>query len=235
MNLEILNKEYQTNGPRGLIGMVLEHYRGESVFSTSLQAEDQVVTHMLCGENKQAVDFITLDTGRMFEDIYHTLHRTNQRYGIDIRVMFPHTDRVEEMVKEKGINLFYESVENRKLCCHIRKTEPLVRALQGYKVWITGLRREQSVTRNSLPAAEWDKGLKMIKINPLVDFSYQEVWQYIRENKVPYPSLHDNGYPSIGCAPCTRKVEKGEGVRAGRWWWENPESKECGLHLNKNG
>jgi phosphoadenosine phosphosulfate reductase len=198
-------------------------------FSTSLGAEDQVITSMIAGINRN-FNIFTLDTGRMFPDTYDVLHRTANRYGMTIRVMFPEAASVERMVKEKGINLFFESIENRKFCCQIRKIEPLKRALSGLDAWITGLRRQQSITRHDLSLVEWDDTNQIIKINPLIDWTNEMVWDYIRNNNVPYNKLHDRGFPSIGCEPCTRAVEKGEDMRSGRWWWELPESKECGLH-----
>ena len=155
---------------------------------------------------------------------------TKSRYKINIDVYFPIAEKIQKMVNEKGINLFYDSVENRKECCFIRKIEPLQRAFKGLDAWICGLRRDQSVTRQDMKLVEWDDNNKLIKINPLIDWSEEHLWDYIKENNVPYNKLHDKGFPSIGCQPCTRAIEKGEDVRAGRWWWENPETKECGLH-----
>ena len=147
-----------------------------------------------------------------------------------MQVFFPDHQKIEAMVNSKGINLFYESVENRKLCCNLRKIEPLKRAFDGLKVWICGLRREQSVTRNTMQKVEWDEANGLIKLNPLIDWSETDVWNFIQSNKIPYNPLHDKGFPSIGCLPCTRAIIPGEDIRAGRWWWENPETKECGLH-----
>jgi phosphoadenosine phosphosulfate reductase len=172
----------------------------------------------------------TLDTGRLFPETYELIEKTNRKYGIKIEVYFPDYRRVEEMVRTKGINLFYESVENRKLCCHIRKIEPLKRAFENLEVWICGLRKDQSVTRFFTQAVEWDETNGLIKINPLINWTEKMVWDYIRQHEVPYNTLHDKGFPSIGCQPCTRAVNKGEDIRSGRWWWEMPEQKECGLH-----
>lgn len=201
-------------------------------FATSLGAEDQVITRMLSVINKDSFIF-TLDTGRVFPESYDLLHRTINRYGVEIKSYYPTTAQVEEMVNSKGINLFYESIENRKLCCHVRKIVPLQRALQGMDAWITGLRREQSVTRTDIKIVEWDAGNGLIKINPLLDWTETQVWDYITEHNVPYNKLHDKGFPSIGCQPCTRAISAGEDLRAGRWWWEMPDSKECGLHSKK--
>lgn len=208
-------------------------FGGCIAFATSLGAEDQVITRMLSVINKDSFIF-TLDTGRVFPESYDLLHRTINRYGVEIKSYYPTTAQVEEMVNSKGINLFYESIENRKLCCHVRKIVPLQRALQGMDAWITGLRREQSVTRTDIKIVEWDAGNGLIKINPLLDWTETQVWDYITEHNVPYNKLHDEGFPSIGCQPCTRAISAGEDLRAGRWWWEMPDSKECGLHSKKN-
>ncbi len=212
-----------------MLRKTLEWHAEKAVFSSSLGAEDQVITHMLMQIDKNASIF-TLDTGRMFPETYELIERTEARYGFRIQVFFPDYKAVEHMVQTRGINLFFHSIENRKMCCHIRKIEPLKRALKGKEVWITGLRREQSPTRQDMQYAEWDPANRIIKVNPLLDWTEQQVWDYIRENKIPYNTLHDKGFPSIGCQPCTRAVEPGEDVRAGRWWWENPDTKECGLH-----
>jgi phosphoadenosine phosphosulfate reductase len=155
---------------------------------------------------------------------------TNLKYNIKVNVFFPNNENVEELYKSHGINGFYESIDNRKACCNIRKMEPLKRALKPLKVWITGLRASQSITRVDTPLVEWDESFQVIKVNPLISWSEEDVWKFIKENRVPYNKLHDQGYPSIGCAPCTRAVKAGEDIRSGRWWWENPEHKECGLH-----
>jgi phosphoadenosine phosphosulfate reductase len=212
-----------------ILQKVLGQHAAKAVFSSSLGAEDQVITHMLMQIDKNASIF-TLDTGRMFPETYELIERTEARYDFRIKAFFPDYKAVEHMVQTRGINLFYYSVENRKMCCHIRKIEPLKRALDGNEVWITGLRREQSPTRQDMKYAEWDETNRIIKVNPLLDWTEQQVWSYIHENKIPYNSLHDKGFPSIGCQPCTRAIAPGEDVRAGRWWWESPDTKECGLH-----
>jgi phosphoadenosine phosphosulfate reductase len=158
------------------------------------------------------------------------MDNTNLKYGIKVDVYFPEAKEVEELYKTQGINGFYESIENRKRCCFVRKIQPLQRALKGLEVWITGLRASQSVTREQMQLVEYDEANQVIKLNPLLAWSEQDVWNFIKENKVPYNKLHNQGYPSIGCAPCTRAVKEGEDIRSGRWWWENPEHKECGLH-----
>ena len=203
---------------------------GSVALATSFGAEDQVLTDMLCRAGGQ-VKVFTLDTGRLPEETYEVMEATRRRYGIEIDVLFPDRRQVEAMVRERGPNLFYESVENRKRCCSVRKIEPLKRGLAGLDAWICGLRKSQSVTRSDMEAVAWDGQFGLIKICPLADWSDDEVWQYIRRHNVPYNKLHGAGYPSIGCAPCTRPVEAGEDIRKGRWWWEYPEHKECGLHL----
>jgi phosphoadenosine phosphosulfate reductase len=198
-------------------------------FATSLGAEDQVITEMIASVDKSFRIF-TLDTGRLFPETYEVLEKTRNRYGLDIEVYFPDAGEVEKMVNEKGINLFYESIENRKLCCSIRKVHPLQRAIKGMTAWITGLRRDQSLTRAGMHLVEPDEANHLIKINPLINWKEEQVWKYINERNIPFNALHNQGYPSIGCQPCTRAVENGEDIRAGRWWWELPGQKECGLH-----
>lgn len=226
---EELNKKFTKKNPIEVIKYFLLEFKNKIAFATSFGAEDQVVTEMIAGIDKSMYIF-TLDTGRLFQETYDVMEFTIEKYGVNIHTMFPDAKQVEEMVNSKGINLFYYSVENRKLCCKIRKTEPLKIALKGQNVWITGLRREQSITRNNMQVVEWDEEHKMLKINPLIDWTEEEVWKYIKENNIPYNSLHKQGFRSIGCRPCTRAVNPDEDVRAGRWWWENPENKECGLH-----
>ncbi|MFC2102016.1 phosphoadenylyl-sulfate reductase [Bacteroidota bacterium] len=216
--------------PVELIAFFLDRHPGKVALSSSLGAEDQVLTHMLAGSGKPFKLF-TLDTGRLFQECYDLIEITKQRYQLPFEVYFPEAAHVEKMVNEKGVNLFYDSVENRKLCCHIRKIEPLRRALAGMEVWITGVRREQSGTRGDVGLLELDTDLGLIKVNPLVDWKEEDVWAFIKEHKVPYNTMHDKGYPSIGCLPCTRAILPGEDIRAGRWWWEDPALKECGLHL----
>lgn len=225
-----LNSRFENVPAQEMLEYFLTSYRGKTAFSSSMGAEDQVLTEMIVKTDPK-VRIFTLDTGRVFPETYETIEKTNARYGIKIRVYFPDHEQVEEMVSEKGVNLFYESIENRKECCFIRKIVPLRRALQGMEIWISGLRRAQSVTRQDLQKVEWDENNQIIKINPLLDWSEEQVWAYIEKQNIPYNKLHDQGFPSIGCQPCTRAVEPGEDIRAGRWWWENPVSKECGLHL----
>ena len=175
----------------------------------------------------------TLDTGRLFPETYDIINQTSQHYGIRIDVYFPDREQIENMVKNKGVNLFYESVENRKLCCHNRKIEPLNRALSGMDAWITGIRKDQTLSRFDAKPVEWDERYGLIKINPLYKWTEKMVWEYIGKYKVPYNALHDKGFPSIGCQPCTRAVNPGDDPRSGRWWWEDQGHKECGLHERK--
>jgi phosphoadenosine phosphosulfate reductase len=224
-----LNQQLADADAVGLIAYFLNEYNGRIALSSSLGLEDQVLTEMVCSIDKN-VNVFTLDTGRLFPETYDLIHRTNQKYGIRIQVFFPEAHHVEEMVREKGINLFYNSIEDRKTCCRIRKIEPLQRAFSGLDVWICGLRRDQSVTRSAMQPIEWDESNGLIKLNPLIDWTEEQVKKYILENKIPYNPLHDKNFPSIGCQPCTRAILPGEDLRAGRWWWENPDTKECGLH-----
>lgn len=227
--IDELNLRFRDSGPVDILSWFVGGYPGKITFSSSLGAEDQVITHILA-RNNMNVPIFTLDTGRLFQETYDLLQITEKKYGIRISIYFPDASQVEEMVAEKGINLFYESVENRKLCCHVRKIEPLKRALHGMDVWVTGLRRAQSVTRQDSQLVEWDPSHEMIKVNPLLEWTNDELWDYIAQNNIPVSDLHRQGYPSIGCLPCTRAIQPGEDVRAGRWWWELPKFKECGLH-----
>ena len=214
-----------------VLQLTLDTFGRKAALSSSFGAEDMVLIDMLMKIDPTARIF-TLDTGRLPRETYNVIDATRQKYSAAIEIFFPEADNVQAMVNEHGMNLFYHSVENRKLCCGIRKMEPLRRALSGLDAWITGLRREQSVTRTDVHKVEWDEGNKLVKVNPLVDWSREDVWKYIRDHNVPYNALHDRGYPSIGCAPCTRAIHPGEHERAGRWWWEHPETKECGLHVS---
>ena len=203
-------------------------YPGQVVFSTSFGQEDQVITDIIA-RNKIPIRIFTLDTGRLFNETYELIDRTRARYKIPIEVFFPQANEVEKLVTEKGFTSFYESVENRKECCHIRKVEPLNRALDGAKIWITGLRSEQSANRQQMSLLEWSEEKQLHKFNPLINWSFDEMMDYIKKHNVPYNPLHDKGFVSIGCLPCTRAIEPGEDARAGRWWWEQSQ-KECGLH-----
>jgi phosphoadenosine phosphosulfate reductase len=201
-----------------------------AAFSTSLGAEDMVLMDLIVHGDID-IEIFSLDTGRLPPETYELLAQTEQHYGRRLKVYYPRHDLVEAYVSEQGINGFYDGIDNRKACCHVRKVEPLRRALDGKKAWVTGLRAEQATTRVGLKPLSHDEAFDLVKVNPLVDWTEREVWAYIHANRVPYNKLHDRGYPSIGCAPCTRAIAAGEDVRAGRWWWETPESKECGLHV----
>ena len=204
-------------------------YTNQIVFSTSFGMEDQVITHFIL-KNKLPIRIFTLDTGRLFYETYTTLENTNMQYNTKIIPYYPDAFSIENYVKTKGINAFYDSVDLRKECCHIRKVEPLKRALAGNKVWITGLRSEQSPNREKMPIIEWDEGNNIIKFHPILHWKTTEVLDFLHKNGVPYNPLHDKGFISIGCAPCTRAIQEGEDFRAGRWWWEDKSKKECGLH-----
>ena len=226
---EKLNKELENKSTEEIIEFFLEKYKNTSALSSSLAAEDQVLTDIILKKDKEAKIF-TLDTGRLHPQTYDVMDATNLKYNIKLDVYFPNVDDVQNLYKTQGVNGQYESIEKRKTCCGIRKIEPLKRALKGLDIWFTGLRAAQSITRTQMKLIEWDEGFNLIKVNPLILWSEDDVWNYIKEHNVPYNKLHDQGFPSIGCAPCTRAVQDGEDIRAGRWWWENPEHKECGLH-----
>jgi phosphoadenosine phosphosulfate reductase len=204
-------------------------YAGRVVFITSFGWEDQVVTHLIFS-NAIPIKVFTLETGRLFPETYYVWNRTLEIYGKPIHAYYPQTEALQEMVNTKGPNSFYESVENRKQCCHIRKIEPLKRALAGNEIWITGIRAEQSANREDMHDLEWDEGNQLVKFHPIFNWTLAEVKEYIKANNIVYNTLHDKGFPSIGCAPCTRAVQPGEDFRAGRWWWEDQSKKECGLH-----
>ena len=209
--------------------LLVDRFPGKVVFSTSFGWEDQVISHIIFS-NKLPVKVFTLETGRLFPETYYVWNRTIEMYGMPVQAYYPNTEAVEQMVSAKGPGSFYESVENRKECCGIRKVEPLKRALAGNSLWITGIRAEQSINREDMNAVEWDESNHLHKFHPIFDWSLDKVKAYIREHNIPYNPLHDKGFPSIGCAPCTRAVKEGEDFRAGRWWWEDQNKKECGLH-----
>lgn len=211
------------------IRVLAEAYPGKVIFSTSLGYEDQVITHLIYSNNLP-VNIFTLETERLFKETLDVLNATNSFYKKQIKVYYPEKKPVDELVTKKGLYSFYDSVENRKECCYIRKVEPLKRALAGNEIWITGIRAEQSVGRNEMPQIEWDEANKIVKYHPLLHWSFEEVKTFINLHKIPYNSLYDRGYLSIGCEPCTRAIKPGEDLRAGRWWWENNSAKECGLH-----
>ena len=223
------NDQFKNKDPKEVLSFFLNQYKDKIALASSLGAEDQVLTEMIIGINPSTTIF-TLDTGRLFPETYDLIEKTNQKYNIKIKVFFPDYKEVEKMVSEKGINPFYESIENRKLCCSIRKTKPIKRAFKDLDIWICGLRKDQSVTRFYSKLIEWDDVNSLLKLNPLINWSEKDVWEYVKKYDIPYNELHDKGFPSIGCQPCTRAVKKGEDIRSGRWWWESPDKKECGLH-----
>lgn len=206
-----------------------EKYEGKVVFSTSFGWEDQVISQMIFG-HEMPISVFTLETGRTFKETYYTWNRTLETYGKAIEVFSANPDLLQPFLTQKGPNSFYESVENRKECCRIRKVEPLQRALKGNQVWVTGIRKEQSPNREDMQAVEWDAQHQLLKFHPLFDWTLDEVKAYVKNHQIPYNPLHDKGFPSIGCEPCTRAVQEGEDFRAGRWWWEDQSKKECGLH-----
>jgi len=226
-----LQRDFESQSAEQLLRWAAESFFPKIAFASSFGAEDVAVIDLLSGI-KPKISIFTLDTGRLPEETYEVMEQVRQRYGAEIVSFFPDKAAVEKLEREKGFYSFRQSVENRKECCGIRKVEPLNRALAGLEAWVTGLRRGQAVTRAALPKVEADAAHRGIaKINPIADWSAEQVWEYIRKNQVPYNKLHDRNYPSIGCAPCTRAVRPGEEIRAGRWWWELPEHKECGLHV----
>lgn len=231
MNGNIQHIKQLTAGlsPVEALKVLADNFAGQIIFSTSFGWEDQVITHMIFANNIP-IRVFTLETGRLFPETYYVWNRTLEMYGKSIEAYFPNADKVQQMVSAKGPNSFYESIDNRKECCNIRKIEPLKRALAGNRCWITGIRAEQSANRHDMENVEWDEGNDLVKFHPIFDWDLDQVKQYIRENNVPYNTLHDRGFPSIGCAPCTRAVQPGEDFRAGRWWWEDQSKKECGLH-----
>ncbi|WP_026628180.1 phosphoadenylyl-sulfate reductase [Dyadobacter alkalitolerans] len=224
-----LNAAIEGKSETESLAVLADLFPGEVVFSTSLGYEDQVITDFIL-KNNLNVTIFTLDTGRLFSETYMTLQKTNNRYDTKIKVYYPQTDSVETLVSTKGPLSFYDSVENRKECCFIRKVEPLNRALKGAKIWVTGIRAEQSGNRHDMPQLEWDEAHQLVKFHPILHWSFEEVKTYVKSNGIPYNPLHDKGFVSIGCAPCTRAIQEGEDFRAGRWWWEDESKKECGLH-----
>lgn len=212
-----------------ILHTIVDNY-SPAVFASSMAAEDMVLTDLIL-QHHLPIGIFTLETGRLHAETRGMLDTIQSVYGYHVTPFYPDADAVTRYVEDKGLNAFYNSTELRKECCHIRKIEPLNRALSGNAAWITGQRRAQSMTRTALAVQEDDAAHGMAKFNPLADWSEEQVWAYIRAHNVPYNPLHDKGYPSIGCEPCTRAIEPGEDIRAGRWWWENPDTKECGLHV----
>jgi phosphoadenosine phosphosulfate reductase len=234
--IEQINNLISGKGPEEALALLADLLPGQIIFSSSFGWEDQVISHMIFS-NKLPIKVFTLETGRLFPETYYVWNRTLEMYGQNIHAYYPNRGKLEQMVSAKGPSSFYESVENRKECCGIRKVEPLKRALAGNHCWITGIRADQSTNREHMHDVEWDEGNQMIKFHPIYHWTLDDVKAYIKKNNIPYNPLHDKGFPSIGCQPCTRAVKEGEDFRAGRWWWEDQSKKECGLHeivVNKN-
>jgi len=227
--LENIKQDIDGLEPVEALSALANKFPGEIVFSTSFGWEDQVITHMIF-TNDLPIKVFTLETGRLFPETYYVWNRTMEMYGKPIHAYYPNHELLEQMVNAKGPSSFYESVENRKECCGIRKVEPLNRALAGNKLWVTGIRAEQSANRQFMGNLEWDEPHNLTKFHPIFYWTLDQVKEYIRIHNVPYNTLHDRGFPSIGCQPCTRAVQPGEDFRAGRWWWEDQSKKECGLH-----
>lgn len=226
-----LNERLEPAHPSETLQWVNETFGQDAAQMSSFGLEDVALYDIYWNTNHDA-RVMTLDTLRLPTETYTLFDQSQLRYKIKIETFYPDLEAVKTMVKEKGFNLFYKGVENRKLCCHVRKVEPLNAALSGLSAWITGLRRDQGMDRGSIDIVEWDDAHQNYKVNPLANWTFEQVRAYVDENKVPYNELHDKGYPSLGCAPCTRAVEPGEDIRAGRWWWEaDPDAKECGLHI----
>ncbi len=233
-DIKKINSDVEKKSPEELLQWALTDFHPKIALASSFGAEDVVLIDMV-SKLEPKVKIFTLDTGRLNEETYELMDRIRSRYKINIESYFPNFEKVEALERAKGFYSFRESIDNRKECCGIRKVEPLNRALKDLNAWITGLRRDQSVTRADVQKIEVDNAHgNIFKINPLAAWTNEDVWNYIRKNNVPYNKLHDLGYPSIGCAPCTRAIKPGEDIRAGRWWWENPEHKECGLHIQKS-
>ena len=232
-NVEKLAEDFENEEPQEILKWALDTFHPKLALSSSFSTEDVTLIDMLWKINPKFRVF-SLDTGRLNQETYTLIDSIRTRYDMQIEVYYPKTAAVEKMVREQGMNLFYESVANRRLCCNVRKVEPLMRALSGLGAWITGLRRGQSVTRTEVKKVEIDEAHgNIVKVNPLADWSNEQVWSYVKKNNLPYNTLYDKGYPSIGCEPCTRPIKPGEDIRAGRWWWESPDEKECGLHVHK--
>ncbi|HUF52238.1 MAG TPA: phosphoadenylyl-sulfate reductase [Dehalococcoidia bacterium] len=229
-DVDALNAQLGQKTAEEIVRWAAQTFGGDIKFANSFGAEDVALMDII-SKHGTAISVFTLDTGRLNDETYQVMDAVRFKYeDIPIQVMFPEREAVEALTREKGFFSFRESVDLRKECCAIRKVQPLKRALAGAAAWMTGLRRDQSVTRTDTPAIEWDEGNGLLKVNPIIEWTNEGVWEYISANKVPYNKLHDQHYPSIGCAPCTRAIKDGEDIRAGRWWWENPEFKECGLH-----
>ncbi|KMQ66537.1 phosphoadenosine phosphosulfate reductase [Chryseobacterium angstadtii] len=226
----LLDKASEASSGTDFLQNLSDRFPGGLIFSTSFSYEDQVITHLI---KNLDIDIFTLDTGRLFEQTYETWTSSRAFFKKEIKAWYPDPEALQQFVSENGPDSFYQSVEQRKACCNIRKVIPLKKALQGYKVWITGLRAEHSVNRKNMPQLEWDPDHEIIKYHPILHWTTQEVTDYVKINQLPYNYLHKQGFVSIGCAPCTRAIKEGEDFRAGRWWWEDADKKECGLHVHQ--
>ncbi len=231
-NLNELNKTYEEKSVKELLKWAIDTFKNKLILANSLSLEDQIISDILIKLNPK-IDIFFLDTGRIHQKTYDLLERSMDRYNIKYKILFPDTEKIENFERNQGPNPFYKSIELRKECCLIRKVEPLKRALNGYDAWITGLRCQQSITRTDIRIIEWDDNFGLVKINPLRDWTIEQVWDYIKKNDVPYNKLYDENFSSIGCVPCTRAIKPGENIRAGRWWWEDMQDRECGLHHKK--
>ncbi|HNQ68794.1 MAG TPA: phosphoadenylyl-sulfate reductase [Bacteroidales bacterium] len=231
MDINELLKKISLLNIEDTLKAIADEFTGQVVFTTSFGIEDQVITDIIC-KNDIPISIVSIDTGRLFSETYKVHHATLEKYKCKIKVYYPNNGSLQKLLTEKGPYSFYESVENRKECCNIRKVEPLGRALKEMNCWITGIRAEQSPERTNMQIIEEDKGYNIIKLNPIFDWTLDQVVSYLDKNNVPYNSLHHKGYISIGCEPCTRAIKPGEDFRAGRWWWENNSGKECGLHTH---
>lgn len=227
--IEKLNAQFENSSSPEIIEFLVRNHGTRLLLTSTFAHESQALTHMLL-QFTNAPKIVFLDTGRMFQETFEAMSETQKALGVSIEYVFPEKAAVETMVREKGPNLFYENVENRKLCCEIRKVQPMKAILKNYDVWLSGLRREQTETRKNLKTFEYDESNNIIKAYPILNWSDDELVTYVKKHNLPYNKLHDVGYPSIGCAPCTRPVRPGEAMRSGRWWWESEEQKECGLH-----
>ena len=234
INEQVAHISYSINGlnEAEALKWLAENFSGKVVFSSSFSYEDQAISHLILHGNLP-IDIFTLDTGRIFPETYSVWRSTNERYNTHIKAFYPQAQAVETLLSEKGPQSFYESLENRKECCFIRKVEPLKRALKGQEIWITGLRAEHSPDRQDIPQVEYDASNNIIKYHPILHWSFDQVKAFIHEHNIPYNPLHDKGFVSIGCQPCTRAIREGEDFRAGRWWWEDAAKKECGLHVHQ--
>jgi len=227
--IETIRKAIKDKLLEEALGVIAETFPGQVVFSSSLGLEDQLITHLIF-RNNLAIDVFTIDSGRLFPETIQLLETTCTHYKKPIKAFHPNSSAIEKLFLEKGAFSFHDSVDNRKECCNIRKVEPLKRALRGNRIWVTGIRAEQSLNRQTMKSLEWDENNQIIKFHPLLHWTFEEVKNYVHTNDIPYNELHDKGFVSIGCAPCTRAIKEDEDFRAGRWWWENSDKKECGLH-----